>query len=306
MVEHSTENAGVGGSNPPLPTISPSSSGAPSPSGIPPQNPQQGNNNETGGDRDPFDIGWKERLLVLGSVLGGIIALIVLGLIFDPERTHTLLILIPSSFFVLGKFLPLASLEKGWGFGPYELGFVIWIMDTITVILLVYSFQILYRIPWVRRSLEKIHHNAELVLHAFPILQRITLVGVVLFVLFPIAGTGAIGGSFIGMILGFHRFTLLTCVSIGGFLGGMGMAYATVHFRSAVETLQKYQSSPLLIGALIGVLVLLFLLLTRAYQRALKKAKEERGQATNLQESMARNRTRRSKKLAAHPDEPGS
>jgi len=175
---------------------------------------------------------------------------------------------------------------------------VIWIMDSVTVLILVYSFQALYRIRWIRKSLEKVHQNAELVLHAFPILQRVTLVGVVLFVLFPIAGTGAIGGSFIGMILGFHRFTLIACVSIGGFLGGMGMAFATVHFRSAVETLQKYQSSPLLIGGLIAILVLIVLLLTRAYQKALSKAKEERLQppSSNIYQSAVRNRAKRAKK----------
>ncbi len=293
MVEHSTENAGVGGSNPPLPTISPDSPGS---SGSPGHSPK--GEFEEKQDKDPFDVGWKERILVLGSVFAAIIALIVLGLVFDPERTHALLILIPSSFFVLGKFLPLASLKEGWGFGPYELGFVIWIMDSVTVLLLVYSFQALYRIGWIRRSLERVHQNAELVLHAFPILQRVTVVGVVLFVLFPIAGTGAIGGSFIGMILGLHRFTLIACVSLGGFLGGMGMAFATVHFRSAVETLQKYQSSPLLIGGLIAVLVIFIFLLTRAYQKALKKAKEERLKlpSSNLYQSAVRNRAKRAKK----------
>jgi uncharacterized membrane protein len=189
-------------------------------------------------------------------------------------------------------------MKEGWGFGPYELGLVIWVMDSVTVLLLVYSFQILYRIRWMRSSLEKIHQNAELVLHAFPFLQRVTLIGVVLFVLFPIAGTGAIGGSFIGMILGFHRFTLIACVSVGGFLGGMGMGYATVHFQSAVETLQKYQSSPLLIGGLIAVLLLLLFLLTRAYHKAIKKAKEERVQlpSSNIYQSTVRNRAKRTKK----------
>jgi len=102
------------------------------------------------------------------------------------------------------------------------------------------------------------------------------------------------------MILGFHRFTLIACVSIGGFLGGMGMAFATVHFRSAVETLQKYQSSPLLIGGLIAILVLIVLLLTRAYKKALKTAKEERLQlpSSNIYQSAVRNRAKRAKKTS--------
>ncbi len=223
-------------------------------------------------EHNPFDAGWKERLLVLGTVFGGIVASLVLGFLLAPEPTRELLVLVPSSFFVLGKFLPLASLSKECGFGPYELGLVIWVMDTCTVLFIVYSLELLYRVGPVGRILDRINHNAGLVLHAYPRVRRLAILGVILFVLFPVAGTGAIGGAFLGALLGLHRFVLIAAVSAGGFLGGMGMAYATLHFQSAVRTLNENKTNPLLIGLMIGFLVLAFWKLNLAYKRALARA----------------------------------
>ncbi len=226
---------------------------------------------------NPFDVDPRERILVLGSVLGGLLAALILGFVFDPERTRELLVLVPGSFFMAGKFLPLASLSDQCSFSAYELGFVIWIMDTVTVLVVVYSLEALERIGPIGRALDRIHENARLVLDAYPVVRKLTILGVVLFVLFPVAGTGAIGGSFLGALLGLHRYVLIAAVSSGGFLGGMAMAYATVHFQSTVRMLEQNKANPLLIGALVLALVLAFVWLNRAYRSALERARRTNG-----------------------------
>jgi len=223
---------------------------------------------------NPFDVSTKERIVVLGSVLAAIITAVVLGLIYTGTKVLELAGWIVLSFFLAGKFLPLAALKPEVGYTAYELGFVIWIMDTVTVLVIVYSIELLYGVSIIRRGLNAIWVNANLVLTAYPRLRKLTIPGIVLFVLFPVAGTGAIGGAFIGILLGMHRAKLIFAVSFGGLLGGMAMAYAAENFREAVERLEHNKSNPVVLGVFIAISVTILIALRHMYKRALKRAEK--------------------------------
>ena len=234
------------------------------------------NDTPESGPRNPFDVTWKERAIVLTVVIGSLAAAIALGFLYAPEATRQLTILIPSSFFLLGKFLPGAGLYGIPGviedciWSPYELGLVIGIMDTCTVLVIVYSLEALYMLPLVSTLLGKANTNAQLVLRAFPRMRAFAIVAIVLFVLFPVSGTGAIGGSFLGAVLGMNRFRIIAAVSAGGFFGGLGMAYLFTTFGKAVETLGH---NPYLITAIAVLAVVFFAALSRAYSKAIARAR---------------------------------
>ncbi|MCA8970530.1 MAG: small multi-drug export protein [Planctomycetes bacterium] len=225
---------------------------------------------------NPFDVTRKERWVVLGLVFGAIVSAIVLGLVFAPEQTRQLSILVPSSFFALGKFLPGVGLYGIPGvltdclWTPYELGVVIGVMDSCTVLVIVYSLERLYHVPVLSRLLTKANNNAQLVLRAFPRMRTASIVAIVLFVLFPVSGTGAIGGSFLGAVLGMNRFRIIASVCAGGFLGGLGMAWLFSTFGKAVEQLGN---NPYLIALLTVLVLSFFYALARAYKKALAKAR---------------------------------
>lgn len=229
-------------------------------------------------DHDPFDVTWRERLVVLGGVAAALAVAYALGMVFARSATMELLALIPASFFVAGKFLPLWSLSGKSNFGPYQLGAVIWAMDTVTVLVIVYALEGLYWIRWLKRRLDQVQDTAHLVLEAYPWMRRTAMVGLVLFVLFPLAGTGAIGGAFIGILLGIHRARLIAAVSLGGLLGGMLMAFLASNFANALKDLQAAQANPLIkylvIAAVAAVLVAGVMALTRMYRRALSEAQQ--------------------------------
>ncbi len=212
---------------------------------------------------NPFDVTWHERLVVLGTMVGALIAAIVIGLIYAPDHTLALFFNVPASFFGLGKFLPTLALRPNSLFSAYELGIVIGIMDTCTVIIIVYSLELFDGI------LAKANRNARLVLDAYPWMRKFTVPAIVLFVMFPVAGTGAVGGSLIGALLGMHRVRLIFAVSFGGFLGGFAMAFLTLRIGDAVKELK---GSPYLIAMLVIVLLALVWGMTRAYKNALSRA----------------------------------
>ncbi|MEZ5989047.1 MAG: small multi-drug export protein [Planctomycetota bacterium] len=232
---------------------------------------------------NPFDVTNRERIVVLGCVVAGLATLIVAGLLLDPRPTKALFTLVPASFFALGKFLPVLAVtglpgvydaDKGL-FTPYDLGLVIGVMDTVTAFLVVYSLEAIHGIPLVGRFLDRANRDAALVLRAFPRFRRIATFGVVLFVLFPVAGTGAIGGSFLGAILAMHRVRLILCVAAGGFLGGLGMAWATLHFEREVVWLQEHKGDPLYLILSAAVVVGALVWATVAFRRALRRAREQ-------------------------------
>ncbi|PIE23592.1 MAG: hypothetical protein CSA62_07060 [Planctomycetota bacterium] len=221
-----------------------------------------------------FDASWQERLLVLGSFFGGLICAVVFGMIYAPEHTKLLFAYVSVSFFGLGKFLPLVALTETT-FGFYELGLVIWIMDTCTVLLLVYSIEALYSNKSAAHLLGKVQHNAGILLEAFPRIRSFAILGMVLFVLFPVSGTGAIGGAFLGALLGLHRYKIIAAISVGGMIGGMGMAYLAENFGKAIE---PYRNNPWIIGLLaLGFLLALYGL-NRAYKKALARSKQQKAE----------------------------
>jgi uncharacterized membrane protein len=214
-----------------------------------------------------------------------------LGMAFAPRATLELTGLVPLSFFLVGKFLPLLAIRGESTFGPYELGLVIWVMDTVNITLIVYSLQALNKIRRLRRGLDRVQANAQLVLRAYPKIRKAAVAGVVAFVLFPIAGTGAVVGAFIGVLLGMHRAVLIAAVSFGGLIGGMMMAFLASNFRAALERFQEMQQDPtlkyVLIAAVAALAIVGVVLLNRAYRRALAKAEAEAEAETELEEAAA-------------------
>ncbi len=214
-----------------------------------------------------FDATWRERLVVLGGFFAVLVTAAVLGFIFAPEATSLLGGLLVATLLFLGKFLPLVAIEEPT-FGFYELGLVIWVMDTVTVLVLVYSLEALYRWRFAARMMGRIQTRAAVVIEAFPRIRRYATAGMVLFVLFPVSGTGAIGGTFLGILLGLHRARIIAAVCLGGFLGGFGMAFLAERFGTAIAA---YRNDPWVIVALVVLLLGAVVALNRAYRRALRR-----------------------------------
>jgi uncharacterized membrane protein len=227
--------------------------------------------------RDPFDVTWRERVAVLGAAAGMFLTALVLGLIYAHDATIELLGLVPASIFAIGKFLPLWGIGGNSHFNPWQLGLVIWVLDTYTVITVVYGLEALYRIRPLERALARVQTNASLVLAAYPRIRRAAVVGVIVFVLFPVAGTGALVGAFLGILLGLHRSVLIAAVSLGGLSGGMLMAFAAVNFGEAMQRLREIQNNPAVkyatIAVIVVALVVAFMWLNRIYRRALAAAR---------------------------------
>ncbi len=227
----------------------------------------------------PFDVGWRERVLVLGGIGGLLVLGFLLGQRFAPTQTLEVLGLLPITFVAVGKFLPMWGVSGQSSLGPYELGLVIWGLDTLTVVVFVYSFEAFYKLGPLHRALDKLYSNMTLVLKVYPSMKRASVVGVFLFVLFPISGTGALGASVIGALLGMERGVVIATVSAGGLVGGLLMAFLADNSANALMSLKAVQENPSskywISVLVVVVLVAVVLLLGRAFRRALEHAQAE-------------------------------
>lgn len=241
---------------------------------------------ESAPPRNPFDASWQERAFALAfaTVVLNTVLIVGLGLYRDAGRLPELLGLMPASALFAGKFLPLWSVSGKSSFSPWELGTVIWVMDTATVVLVVYSIEGLEAVRWIQRGLARLRNNARLVVAAYPRIRKAAVVGVVLFVLFPVAGTGALAGSVLGILLGLHRWIVIAAVSGGGLLGGMVMAYAALHFGEALAGIQAAQDEPAvryaIMGGILSLIAICIAFFNRLYQRALSQAEQAQAAAS--------------------------
>ncbi len=170
-------------------------------------------------------INSRERMLVCGTVVALLAGAFFLGLGYAREATLEALGAASVAMMGVGKFLPFWGVMGHSNFSPWELGLLIWALDTLVAIIIIYGSDALCRIHLIRRALDRVRSRAQRTLAARPRVKRGAVAAVILFVLLPFTGTGAVVGTFLGMLLGLRRRVVIAAVSAGGLLGGMLMAY---------------------------------------------------------------------------------
>lgn len=161
-----------------------------------------------------------ERLLriTIPFAIGGFY--ILLCFLFMPYESALLL-----GGLMLGYLVPPAGKESivplgiALGIPWWLIAFSIGLMDVLAGIFMALNCDVAVKIPllgrWIRRFLEK---GNEFVSKR-PWLEKFYFSGVVLFVMFPLQGSGGIGGSLVGWMIGLSPGRTLLAITIGAFLG---------------------------------------------------------------------------------------
>jgi len=161
-----------------------------------------------------------ERLIriAIPFVIGGFY--ILLCFLFMPSDSALLL-----GGLMLGYLVPPAGKESivplgiALGFPWWLIAFSIGLMDVLAGIFMALNCDVAVKIPllgrWIRRFLEKGNDFVR----KRPWLEKFYFSGVVLFVMFPLQGSGGIGGSLVGWMIGLSPGRTLLAITIGAFLG---------------------------------------------------------------------------------------
>lgn len=198
----------------------------------------------------------RERVAVLGIAASAITLALATALLSDREATGELLTLFPVAFSTAGTFLPLWGLSGDSRFGPYELGLFVWSLDTVKTLVVIYSFDWLYRLGAAGRFLQRQRAHASRLVAKRPRLRRASIGGLLLFVLLPIPGTGAIAGTLLGILVGMHRRAIITAASGASLLSALIVATIALHYGHASEWLIHAHTDPVYRFPIMGGVVI--------------------------------------------------
>jgi uncharacterized membrane protein len=119
--------------------------------------------------------------------------------------------------------------------------------------------------PWIGRFM---FHGQEFVRQR-PWLERLYFVGLALFVMFPLQGSGGIGASIVGRILGMPKAEVVAAIAIGAFAGSFLLALGVEFLKDIL--LANLAAGIAVILTVVVVVVILFL-----YSRERKKSREKK------------------------------
>lgn len=174
------------------------------------------------------------------------------------------------TFFAFGRFIILAGGDAGndatlSSMTRGQLFLMVTYMDMLVASLLVIHAGIIFRIPKIGPSLAALQEDGEFILKMHPWMRRMTFIGLCLFIVFPLAATGSVGGAIFGRLLGMSRLATFSAIFVGSVIGnGVMWLFAGV--------LSKYINKDhpgLLIGG-IAVILAIILLLNWRYQKMKK------------------------------------
>jgi Putative small multi-drug export protein len=189
-----------------------------------------------------------------------------------------------AAFFFLGKFAILGGsegtlLDSREFFTAEQLVAIVLYMDFMTSLVLTSHLGFLFGLPVIGAQLRSLAGEGEFILHSNPWMKRATYLGLVAFVMFPLAATGSVGGAIFGRLLGMSRLATFNCLAIGNILG-----CALMYFVSELFTKYVGRDNPWLsIGGILVVGAILLLLNYRYRQlKARKLAAQRTGGSTDI------------------------
>jgi hypothetical protein len=129
--------------------------------------------------------------------------------------------------FVIGKFAAANAATPGEGDFLYWV-FLVGSVDVLTGLFLIWNFDLLYRVPGLGPMLRVMEAKGLLFLEKNPWVRRVAFIGVVLIVIVPFQGTGAVMGSIVGRLIGLGPWRTLVAIVIGGYTGVTLMLSASI------------------------------------------------------------------------------
>ncbi|MEM7310157.1 MAG: small multi-drug export protein [Planctomycetota bacterium] len=189
------------------------------------------------------------RWSFLAVYAGAAFGLIWLGSTAGGGALAELGTLAATSLLLFGKFIIFAPDRL---IGPWGLALMVWLIDLMVAFALSSGLGAFERMPLVGSWLGRARTRAVQVLAEFPRLERMAFLGVVVFVLLPLASTGAVTGSFAARLTGLSRLAGVLAIALGSAGTAACFAFAAVFLGERAEEVLR---SPVLAGTMALVLV---------------------------------------------------
>lgn len=224
---------------------------------------------------DRFELSFRREhpIVWASSIIGPIVTTvaIVVGLWILAGYSYMLKVLGAAmvTFFFLSRFVLLAGekADDSVSFLTREsLFLMITYMDLIMAVIVTFHIGLMFKIPYAGEKIGSLVGDAQFIIKQSPWVRRLTFVGLVLFVMIPLAATGCIGGAIFGRLLGLSRGMTLLGLSIGSLLGN-GIMYVGAQW---IHNYIPLESIWMKVGGVAFVILVIFSV-ERYYQHLKRK-----------------------------------
>ena len=204
---------------------------------------------------------------LLGPILSVPAVLLSVGLAAGWGVAHRLALTVLATCFFFGRFMILAGengadVEYGRFFSPAQLALLVFFLDVITAVVVVFHMNVLFHLPLLGKRLRLLVEKSRSLLQSQRWMKRLTVAGVVVFVMFPLASTGSLGGSILGRLLGLSHGGTLASVITGSVLG-----CGTMYFGTGLISTWFDRDDPVVQIAGPAVIATLVILLSMRYRK---------------------------------------
>jgi uncharacterized membrane protein len=183
-----------------------------------------------------------------------------IGYVIGAAMLSTLLILGPE-ISITGAFIALSAADYVgpgiWDSLSYMLIIAISVafVDVITAFFLLWNYDLVKKVPWLGPWMQRTEDSNRDAIHSSPWRQRFALVGVSVYVMFPVHGSGGLVGTIIGRILGLNRWRVFGAVAVGAIIGTLWIAMLVQYVGEGI--LDFFEGDIfLLIGIIITIVIL--------------------------------------------------
>lgn len=159
----------------------------------------------------------------LGPIITTIVLAVVIWLFCGWEKVAALGTAAAIELSGPGKFIILGGPTQSL-LNRFELAALVTYMDCASAFFLVFNIDLLYRIKRIGPILHEIRDFGHFVLYRNRWIRSLSFVGVALFVMFPVSGTGALGASILGRLIGMNRYRVMVAITLGASISCFGLA----------------------------------------------------------------------------------
>ena len=211
--------------------------------------------------------------LWLGTLIGPwILTLVAFGIvyaIYGPKFCWQLLVATGASFAFLGRFSIITPFP---GLTPTDLFWMVTFQDAMVALFFAFHVGFMFRVPWIGPKIASLSSDSEFILAHQPWMKRMTFLGLLAFIAFPLAATGSAGGAIFGRLLGLSRWAIFWGSTIGAIIGNAAMLFLVEVVKDSLP--ENLENSPIVKWGGLPIIVLIIFLLERRYS-SMKRAFEE-------------------------------
>lgn len=175
---------------------------------------------------------------------------------------------------MLAYFVPPSGKESiipigiGLGIPWWLMALTLTLLDVITALFMLLNFTLMLRVPRLGPWIEKTTASGREFMAEHPWLNRWRIPGLAFFVMLPLQGTGGVGATVIGLMIGLSPMEILIAVAIGA-------AVESLAFAVGWGLVRELMLANLVLGIVVAVAVIIgTILLIILIQRRFTQDKE--------------------------------